>query len=138
MMTSIGNKTIFAKNLAYYVERSGRTQKEIAEVAGVAASTFNDWMKAKKYPRIDKIEILANYFGILKSDLIEEKMTEEKEKDNDILSDIIVRMRTDKNFLCVVEALYTDEKLLAAVQSMKSLDSDKSKSIQDMLKAFSK
>ena len=29
-------------------------------------------MKAKKYPRIDKIEILANYFGILKSDLIEE------------------------------------------------------------------
>lgn len=72
-MTSIGNKEILAKNLAYYVDRSGHTQKEIAEVAGVAASTFNDWMKAKKYPRIDKIEILASYFGILKSDLIEEK-----------------------------------------------------------------
>ena len=72
-MTSIGNKQVLAKNLSYYVERSGRTQKELAEVVGVAASTFNDWVKGKKYPRIDKIEILANYFGILKSDLIEEK-----------------------------------------------------------------
>jgi repressor LexA len=30
-------------------------------------------LKAKKYPRIDKIELLANYFGISKSDLIENR-----------------------------------------------------------------
>ena len=71
-MSNLGNKQVFAKNLAYYVEKSGRDQKEVAEVVGVAPSTFNEWMKAKKYPRIDKIEMLANYFGILKSDLIEE------------------------------------------------------------------
>ena len=70
-MSNLGNKEVFAKNLAYYLEKSGRDQKEVAEVVGVAPSTFNEWMKAKKYPRIDKIEILANYFGILKSDLIE-------------------------------------------------------------------
>ena len=70
-MSNLGNKEIFAKNLAYYLDRSGKDQKEVAEVVGVAPSTFNEWMKAKKYPRIDKIEILANYFGILKSDLIE-------------------------------------------------------------------
>lgn len=72
-MSGLGNKEIFAKNLAHYVDRSGRDQKEIAEIVGVAPSTFNEWIKGKKYPRIDKIEILANYFGILKSDLIEEK-----------------------------------------------------------------
>ena len=71
-MSNLGNKEIFAKNLAYYLEKSGRDQKEVAEVVGVAPSTFNEWMKGKKYPRIDKIEMLANYFGILKSDLIEE------------------------------------------------------------------
>jgi transcriptional regulator with XRE-family HTH domain len=75
-VSNLGNKEILAKNLAYYLERSGRDQKEVAEVVGVAPSTFNEWMKAKKYPRIDKIEILANYFGILKSDLIE-KVTDE-------------------------------------------------------------
>ncbi len=72
-MTSIGNKSVMARNLTYYVERSGKSQKEICEIVGVKTSTFNDWMKGKKYPRIDKIEILANYFGILKSDLIEDK-----------------------------------------------------------------
>lgn len=137
-MTSIGNKEILAKNLVYYVERSGKTQKELADMVGVASSTFNDWCKAKKYPRIDKIEILANYFGIQKSDLIEEKMTEEKEKDNDILADIIVRMRMDNNFLSIVEALVTDKEFFAAVETLRNLDSDKSKSVQDMLKAFGK
>ena len=72
-MSDIGNREIFAKNLSYYVERIGKDQKEIAEIVGVAPSTFNEWTKGKKYPRIDKIEMLANYFGILKSDLIEDK-----------------------------------------------------------------
>lgn len=72
-MPGLGNKTVLSRNLTYYVERSGRTQKELSEIVGVATSTFNDWMKGKKYPRIDKIELLANYFGILKSDLIEDK-----------------------------------------------------------------
>ena len=71
-MSNLGNKEVFAKNLAFYVARSGRDQREIAETVGVAASTFNEWVKGKKYPRIDKIEMLANYFGVLKSDLIED------------------------------------------------------------------
>ena len=70
-MTNLGNKEIFAKNLTHYVERSGRDQRVVAEAVGVAPSTFNEWVKGTKYPRIDKIEMLANYFGILKSDLIE-------------------------------------------------------------------
>ena len=46
---------------------------------GVSYSTFSDWYNAKKYPRIDKIELLANYFGVEKSDLIE---SHEKEDDD--------------------------------------------------------
>ena len=72
-MSEIGNKEVFGKNLSYYLKLHGKEQKEVAAVIGVATSTFNDWVKAKKYPRIDKVEMLANYFGILKSDLIEEK-----------------------------------------------------------------
>ena len=72
-MSNIGNKETFAKNLVYYLSISGKEQKEVAEDIGVATSTFNDWVKGKKYPRIDKIEKLANYFRIKKSDLIEDK-----------------------------------------------------------------
>ena len=72
-MSNIGNREVFSKNLLYYITISKRDQKEVAKVVGVAPSTFNEWVKGKKYPRIDKIEMLANYFGILKSDLIEDK-----------------------------------------------------------------
>jgi transcriptional regulator with XRE-family HTH domain len=71
-VSNIGNKETFAKNLLYYLEWSGKNQKEVAEAIGVTPASLNEWTKAKKYPRIDKIEMLARYFGILKSDLIEE------------------------------------------------------------------
>ena len=108
-MSNLGNKETMAKNLRYYVERSGKTQRELCEIFGVATSTFNDWLKAKKYPRIDKIEIMANYFGILKSDLIEEKGEERKEmqKKNDILSDIILKLNKDAELLEMVAILST-------------------------------
>ena len=104
-MSNIGNKETFAKNLSYYLSRCGRDQKEVAEIVGVAPSTFNEWVKAKKYPRIDKIEILANYFGILKSDLIEEKektSTSEKvelSEGEKILLDLFNRVPKDKQEL---------------------------------------
>ena len=73
------SKEVFARNLKFYMDRSGMNQKEMAQIVGVSAPAFCEWLNAKKYPRIDKIEILANYFGILKSDLIEDKSAE-KEK----------------------------------------------------------
>lgn len=72
-MSNIGNKEIFSKNLHYYITATNRTQKEVANAIGVTPASLNEWIKGKKYPRIDKIELLAMYFGILKSDLIEDK-----------------------------------------------------------------
>ena len=72
-MKIVWSKEVFAKNLKYYMELNRKTQSDIISDLGFKQSTFNEWVNAKKYPRIDKIEILANYFGILKSDWIEEK-----------------------------------------------------------------
>lgn len=106
-MSNIGNKETMAKNLSFYLEKSGKTQRELAEIVDVSSSTFNDWVKAKKYPRIDKIEKMANYFGILKSDLIEEKssMWKEMEQKNDVIASVVVRMRMDNDFLDLIKAL---------------------------------
>lgn len=124
---AVWSKEVFARNLKYYMDKSGKTQKELAEIVGVSAPTINDWIKGKKYPRIDKIEILAHYFKILKSDLIEDKTDEHKEmqKNNDTLAGIIVKMRTDSEFLSVVETL-------------SNLDSTKIASVKQMLSAFLK
>lgn len=77
-MNSEWSKETLAKNLKHYMEKTGKTQKELAKVAGVSEPTFSYWINAIKYPRIDKIQALADYFGILKSDLIEEKPKSEQ------------------------------------------------------------
>ena len=52
------------------------TQTEICNILGFKMPTFSDWVNAKTYPRIDKIELMANYFGISKADLVEERTAE--------------------------------------------------------------
>lgn len=73
-MSDLGNKKIFAKNLKYYMDLKNISRNEICDKLDIKYATFSDWINAKKYPRIDKIEQLANYFDILKSDLIENKL----------------------------------------------------------------
>jgi repressor LexA len=67
------HKSVFAENLKRYMALNGKTRKEVCEALGYSYFTFSDWVNGKKMPRMDKVEQLANYFGILKSDLIEEK-----------------------------------------------------------------
>ena len=67
------NKNVFASNLKRYMEVKGKSRNDISETLGISYFTVSDWVNGKKYPRMDKVEMLANYFGIQKSDLIENK-----------------------------------------------------------------
>lgn len=72
-MTDNEQKKIFAKNLSYYVHQSGKQQKEIANILHIPIQTFNGWCKGVSFPSMDKIQKLADYFRIGKSDLIDDK-----------------------------------------------------------------
>lgn len=118
---TIGNKEIFARNLKLFIRKSGKDRKEITNDLGIPYSTLTDWANARKYPRIEKVEILAEYFGVSKSDLIED--FEAKQKDNDTLASIIVKLRMD------VE-------LLEVVNKVISLDKDRRSSLNSFLDTF--
>ncbi|MBQ9862115.1 MAG: helix-turn-helix transcriptional regulator [Clostridia bacterium] len=60
------------------MNQKGVDRNQLCADLGLKYSTVSEWLSAKKYPRIDKIELLANYFGVHKSDLIES----ERVKDN--------------------------------------------------------
>ena len=115
---------VFAKNLQMYMDINDMNQKELAEMVGVSAPTVHDWLKARKYPRIDKIEIIAHHFGILKSDLIEEHLDGETSKKIDVATDILIRMEKDKDFTELVNKLY-------------KMDSAKIKAVKALLDSFS-
>lgn len=114
---SLGNKEIFSVNLRKYIERSGKDRRTIAKDLGFPYSTLTDWVNGNKYPRINNIEKLALYFGVSKSDLIED--FEETKKDNDRLARIIVKMRTNKELVDVAEKLiYLDKDKLRSLSSL--------------------
>lgn len=73
-MNDRSSKQILAKNIRHYMEQNNKTRNEMCEALGVKYTTFTDWVNAKTYPRIDRIEQLAAYFGIEKSDLLEERL----------------------------------------------------------------
>lgn len=81
-MSDLGNKEIFAKNLNYYMNVNKKTRADVCRDLDIPYSTYTDWCNANIYPRIDKIEILANYFDIKKSELVENKEKIDKKTNN--------------------------------------------------------
>ena len=71
-MSSIGNKQVLANNLNNLMNTKGVDRNDLCKALNLKYSTVSEWLSANKYPRIDKIELLANYFGVQKSALIEE------------------------------------------------------------------
>lgn len=71
-MTNLGNKEIFSRNLRRQLKNANVLQKDVARAIGVSTGTFADWCNGKLYPRMDKLQALADYFGISKSDLVED------------------------------------------------------------------
>lgn len=70
---------IFSKNLSYYMNKYDITQAVLAKKIGVSPATISNWCNGIKLPRMDKVDALANYFGIRRSDLMVEKNEQPEE-----------------------------------------------------------
>lgn len=66
-------KKVFSKNLRYYMDLNGKNQMDLMNDLHLSSSTVSNWCTGLKLPRMDKVQKLADYFHINKSDLIEEK-----------------------------------------------------------------
>lgn len=72
-------KKIFAKNLKYYMKLHNKNQADLINDLGFNKSSVSTWCNGTRLPRMDKVDILAKYFDINRSDLIEDKDTEHKQ-----------------------------------------------------------
>lgn len=78
-MSDDAYKKIFSKNLNHFMELNGKTQTDLINDLGFNKSAVSTWCNGTRLPRMDKVETLAKYFGVNRSDLIEDK----SEKAND-------------------------------------------------------
>lgn len=107
----IENKEVMATNLKKYMAKKGVNAAEVCNALGFKPNTFSNWINAKIYPRIDKIQMLAEYFGISKAALVEDadNMTLSSKEQSLILnyrdSDETTRSIVDKILLEKSDAL---------------------------------
>ena len=69
-------KSIFAQRYRYYMNLHGKTRQDIVRDLGFKYTTICDWETGTTIPRMDKLEMLAQYFGCKNSDLLEEPKQE--------------------------------------------------------------
>lgn len=80
-MNTEDNKQIMAQNIQRYMDQRGITRQQLCDALDIKYTTLRDWLKGITYPRIGKVEAMANYFGCEKSDLIEDKKEKSTEDD---------------------------------------------------------
>lgn len=107
-MSDLGNKEIFAKNLKYYMAINNKSRNDICRDLEVPYSTFTDWYNANIYPRIDKIQLLANYFDIQKSDLVEDN-SKRKDNSNSAIVFVYGTIPAGISIECIEDILDTEE-----------------------------
>lgn len=74
MKVNLNEKQIFANNLKFLLRKKKLNYKEFAKAINIKYTTVLDWVNARTFPRIEKLEIIAKYFAVQKSVLLDERM----------------------------------------------------------------
>lgn len=120
------SKQIMAKNIKRYMDKKGVTNQQVCDALGFKYTTFMDWIKAVTYPRIGKVEAMAEYFGCEKSDLIEDK-DDQKTKhlvngDEELTEYLeILKTRPEMRMLFQISKDATKEDVEAAVRVIEAI-----------------
>lgn len=86
-MNSKNTKQIFNSNLNRLLNESNKTQLELAKYLGVSNTTVNNYVKGYNAPRMDKIDKIAQFFGVERSSLINEQNKNKKDNLHNEITD---------------------------------------------------
>lgn len=63
---------IFTKNLHYLMGKNNISQIDISRALNVSTSTVSDWCNGNKFPRVDRLQRIAELLGVRPSALTTE------------------------------------------------------------------
>ena len=68
-MENIERIYIIAKNVKKLLKERDITQKKLADEIGISPNNITEWMSLRSAPSFGVIQDLADYFGVMKSDI---------------------------------------------------------------------
>lgn len=132
-MSNLGNKKTMSNNLKRYLKINNITRSQLSESLGISYSTVSDWINGKAYPRIDKIEMMANYFGINKSDLVEDKANQKEIDIANMVNDLMDNLNSNQALMYSGEPMdeVTKELVRASIEQAARIAMARHKSEND-------
>ena len=115
---------IFVKLL----EKYGLTAYKVSKATGIAGSTFSDWKNGRSNPKQDKLQKIADYFGVSLEYLMTGKEDVAKEKAPELTA------RDEKDIAKILEQ--TKEQLLSQEGLMFDGDPASPEAIESILAAM--
>lgn len=58
------------QKFAELLEKTGKTPYQVSKDTGISTSTLTNWKQGKYKPKVEKLKILADYFGVKVEELI--------------------------------------------------------------------
>lgn len=112
---------LFSKNLNYYLNKNGKNQIDLANYLKVSTSAVSAWCRGVKTPRMDKVDAMCKYFGIRRSDLMEEKESE---------TDYYLNEETAR----LAQEMYEDEDMRSLFDMKRNMPPERFKAHMDFMK----
>lgn len=139
-MTDEDERKIFAQNLKYYVANSGKMQKEIAKDLDVPLQTFNGWCNGVSIPNMGKVQKIADYFKIGKTDLLDEKEDVSIQSLDHLIRTFMKRYSTpkDKSVVDYIVNIACDENIQLLIDIARKSDPSDIKMATDFLRRLQK
>lgn len=123
-------RRLFANNLRHYLNLHGYSQADMARYMKVSTATTAKWCTGVTMPRVDKIQSLCNWFGIEKSDLLDERKSEKQDTNDDTL------WYTDPATKEIAQKIHEDPQLRTLFDAAKDASPEDLETIQTMMEAL--
>ena len=110
----MNSRDIFINNLKAIMKERKVSRRQLAEGLNIPYTTLTDWCTGRIFPRVEKINLIADYFNIKKSDLIEEITDEDDDSlyDDVVKVDVFSKLFLDSVWCLKNESFKIDEELI--------------------------
>ena len=102
-------KKIFSENLRYYMSINNKSQIDLINDLKLNRSAVSTWCNGTRLPRMDKVDLLAKYFGITQSDLLEERSIKNTNSTNAVSIPVLGRVAAGIPINAITEIIDTEE-----------------------------
>ena len=111
------------------MKRNGYSFSEVGRATGIAPSTFTDWRAGRYTPKHDKLQKIADFFGVSIEYLTTGKDTEKQSAEGN-------KYYFDDNAAAIAQDIYDNPRLRALMDAARDCDPEDLKMAADMLLKF--